>query len=78
MDSWTVTIQTGDSTNTGKKSYSFLAADFDSASDKAVSLVGEAGYTVTTMRLYNDVTDKGTNAYIMDLKLTVTNATSES
>lgn len=72
MDSYTVWYQTSNGSNSGRKALNLQVEDFEGALTQASLALADLGWTILSMRDYNNLTDKTGKAYLYDLALTQT------
>ena len=71
MDNYAAWYQTSAGLNSGRKTINLRAEDLSSALTLAQQALGDAGWTLTSMREYNALDDKTGYAFIYDLVLSV-------
>lgn len=70
-DSYTVWYQTSGGSASGKKALNLNVADFGEALIQATAALSDLGWTIVSMRTYNNTTDKTGLCFLYDIALTV-------
>lgn len=71
-DTYTVWYQTTNGSNSGRKTISLIMEDMATALTNAMTALGESGWTLYSMRDYNELVDQTGAAYIYQVTLTQT------